>query len=61
MQDKNIQSKEDELKAVKEIKVAHDAILSEVEKVIVGQKHVVEQFLIALFQMGIVFWLGFRD
>ncbi|MDD5773831.1 MAG: MoxR family ATPase [bacterium] len=50
MQDKN--SKEDELKAVQEIKTAHDAILSEVEKVIVGQKHVVEQFLIALFSNG---------
>jgi MoxR-like ATPase len=52
MQDKNMQSKEDELKAVKEIKTAHDAILTEVEKVIVGQKHVVEQFLIALFSNG---------
>ncbi|MFH1288253.1 MAG: MoxR family ATPase [bacterium] len=47
-----MQTKEDELKAVEELKSGHDAILAEVEKVIVGQKQVVEQFLIALFARG---------
>lgn len=47
-----MQIKEDELKIVEELKSGRDAILAEVEKVIVGQKEVVEQFLIALFSQG---------
>lgn len=47
-----MQIKEDELKTVEELKGGRDAILAEVEKVIVGQKEVVEQFLIALFSQG---------
>ncbi|MEW6089180.1 MAG: MoxR family ATPase [bacterium] len=47
-----METREEELKAVGELKEAHDAILAEVEKVIVGQKDVVEQFLIALFSQG---------
>ncbi|MBI5417434.1 AAA family ATPase [Candidatus Poribacteria bacterium] len=42
----------DDLKAVETLKTAREAILKEIEKVIVGQQVIIDKFLIALFSRG---------
>ncbi len=47
-----------DLKAVETLKVARDRILGELRKVIVGQDHVIDQLLTALFANGHVLLVG---
>lgn len=44
--------KKDDVEAIEELREARDKILSEIEKVIVGQKTVIEELLIALLANG---------
>ena len=56
--EKNIDAKADDLKAVERISEAHAAIKAEVGKVIVGQEEVIDQLLIALFSRGHGLFVG---
>jgi len=44
--------KQDDLQAVQELKLAHEAILQEIGKVIIGQKEVIDELLISLLARG---------
>jgi len=44
--------KENDLKAVQELKDAHQKIIQQIEKVIVGQQSIVHELLISLFSQG---------
>ncbi|MCS7252619.1 MAG: MoxR family ATPase [Armatimonadota bacterium] len=52
------QIESDELKAVKKLREAREAILGEIRKVIVGQDEVIELVLIALFSQGHCLLIG---
>ncbi len=49
---------EDDVRAVETMKQAHDRILAEIRKVIVGQERVIEELLIALFAGGHCLLIG---
>ncbi len=51
-------SVDETLSAVSEIKDARQAILREIEKRIIGQRHVIDQLLIALFARGHCLFVG---
>ena len=51
-------SLDETLAAVAEIKEARQAILREIEKRIIGQRHVIDQLLIALFARGHCLFVG---
>jgi len=50
--------RESDLEAVKEIARAHDQILAEIEKRIIGQRQVIEHLLTALFARGHCLFVG---
>ncbi len=47
-----MQQNHDDLKLLEELKVAHDKIVEQIDKVIVGQKRIIEELLISLFSRG---------
>ena len=49
---------EETLSAMAEIKDARQAILREIDKRIIGQRHVIDQLLIALFAKGHCLFVG---
>ena len=51
-------SPKSDLDAVQELADAHDQILAEIEKRIIGQKRVIEQLLVALFALGHTLFVG---
>src|SRR5215212_3587870 len=51
-------SARNDLDAVAELADAHDQILAEIEKRIIGQRRVVEQLLVALFARGHTLFVG---
>ncbi len=53
-----VPSPRNDLDAVAELAEAHDAILREIEKRIIGQRKVVEQLLVALFARGHTLFVG---
>ncbi|MCF6227893.1 MAG: AAA family ATPase, partial [Planctomycetes bacterium] len=48
----------DDLKAVEELRQAHDQILEQLHQVVVGQDEVIEQLLIAVFARGHALLVG---
>ncbi len=44
--------KDEDLQAIEELRKAHDKILQEIRKVIVGQNQIINELLISLFSMG---------
>ena len=53
-----VSSPRNDLEAVKELAEAHDQILAQIEKRVIGQRRVVEQLLIALFARGHTLFVG---
>jgi len=44
--------KDEDIQAIEELREAHEKILQEIRKVIVGQNQIIDELLIALFSMG---------
>lgn len=53
-----VTTKGSDLDAVAELAEAHDQILREIEKRIIGQRSVIEQLLVALFARGHTLFVG---
>ena len=53
-----VASPKNDLEAVRELAEAHDQILAQIEKRVIGQRRVVEQLLIALFARGHTLFVG---